>query len=172
MNFERDPRRKQEIRLRPVADSVYRQVWGESIKIQRFERDEDKILDTRFAIDVIITLPGGQILTGQEKFLSYKYASYQSVTVEYYQDARTEEHGDWFKLAVQFYFTGYATQDESGFMPWIILNWPSVVLVTYKNQLPWQQNRNKDGRARASFKFCTMSRFPTSCVIASNLSGV
>ena len=163
-DFERDPRRRQEIRGRPIADHIYRQVFGEQVGIERMERAQDTILDVRFAIDVQLTLPTGMILTGQEKFLSHKYASFRTVTVEYWQNPQTQEPGDWFHLAPQFYFAGYAAQDS--FDPWVLLDWPQVVLATHAGTLRWEGNQNKDGRARASFRFCRMDTIPDECVIA------
>jgi len=166
MSFEQNWRRKQELAGRPLADRIYCATLGDGIKISRMERDDQKVLDIKFAIDVRLTLPSGQILLGQEKFLSHKYASFQSVTVEYFQNPLTKEPGDWFKLAVQFYFVGYLTADGQEFDPWIMLNWPNVVLTTQAGQIPWQDNRNKDGKARASFRYCRMDQFPPECVIS------
>jgi len=160
LGFERDPRRQQEIRLRPRADEVYKLVWGNDIEIKRFNRDI--ILDKIFAIDVQVTLRTGQILLGQEKFLSAKYSKFNSLTVEYMQNAN--EKGDWFKLAAQFYFTGY--EAEVGFIPWVIANWPAIVLATYSGQLKWRYNDNKDGHAQADFKYVDIDTLPDNCIIA------
>lgn len=165
-NFERDPRRRQEIAGRPIADKVYRDVFGSATEIVRMEREDQKVLDIRFAIDVKLVLPSGQILLGQEKFLSHKYAKYSSVTVEYEQNQWTHEQGDWFKLCSQFYFVGYMNEQRDTFTPWIILNWPNVVLATLQKRVPWRQNKNNNGRARASFKYCGMKNFPKDCIIA------
>jgi hypothetical protein len=161
--FERDPRRQQELRCRPYADEVYRKLFGKDIDIKRFECEDNYLLDKTFAMDVQITLTSGMILTGQEKFLSQKYASYETVTIEDLQNPATGEHGDWFKMAVQFYFTGY--ENCKGFNPWILLNWPAVALATERNKVIWYSNRNKDGHARASFKCAKMKSFPADCII-------
>ena len=161
MSFERNWRRKQELVGRPIADGIYRTMFGEQVAISRMERDDQKILDVKFAIDVKLTLPTGQILLGQEKFLSHTYASFRSVTVEHFQNPLTKEPGDWFRLAVQFYFVGYLTADSQRFDPWILPNWPNVVVATCDGKIPWQDNKNKDGRARASFKWCSMPQFPS-----------
>ncbi len=164
--FERDPRRQQELRMRPVADSIYRSIFGEAATILRTERKDEYILDRQFAIDLQITLPSGLILLGQEKCLSYSYAKYRSVTVEYYQNAQTKEPGDWFKIAVQVYFVGYCALDSTGLYPWILLDWPQVVWYTHRGMIKWQDNKNKDGSARASFRWYPMDEFPSTCVIA------
>ena len=109
-DFNVDPRKIQELRCRPYADTIYRRAFGETIEIIR---DSDLVLDKEFAIDVRIKLANGMNLLGQEKFLSKKYASFASVTVEYYQNQFTKERGDWFRLGVQLYFVGY--ENDKGF---------------------------------------------------------
>jgi hypothetical protein len=165
--FEHDPRRIQEIRCRPYADTIYQSVFGKDIDIQRSDlRDTgiNNVLDREFAIDVQIKLNSGLVLLGQEKFLSNKYSKYASVTVEYYQNQFTKELGDWFKMGVQFYFTGY--EINSKLHPYIILDWPQTVLATDAGLIIWAHNSNKDGYAKASFVHYPMANFPSSCVIA------
>jgi len=83
------------------------------------------------------------------------------------QNFHTGEPGDWFKLAPQFYFVGYGTRNWDDFDPWMLFNWPAVVLATHDGDLLWQLNQNKDGRARASFKHSKMRDAPPRCIIAS-----
>lgn len=165
-NFDSNWRRKQELKMRPYADKIYRQVFGKDIEINRFERDDSHTLDIVFAIDVQIRLSSGQILLGQEKFLSHKYAGFKSLTVEYEQNPQTNEPGDWFKIATQFYFTGYMTEKEDGFEPWVIANWTTMVIDTNKGAITWTHNRNQDGYARASFVYTNMTQLPSECIIS------
>lgn len=165
-DFNKNWRRQQELKMRPYADRIYRQVFGSKIEIQRFEREEDLVLDKIYAIDVQIRLPSGQILLGQEKFLSHKFAGFKSLTVENEQDPATGERGDWFKIAAQFYFTGYMTKSEDGFDPWVLTNWTSIVIATHQGRITWQHNQNKDGYARASFVYTNMTMLPKECVIS------
>lgn len=165
--FESDPRRQQEIRLRPLANNIYRGVFGD-IGIQRYENQDNYMLDKEFAVDVKVSFPSGMILIGQEKFLSCEFAKYQSVTVEYEQNQHTGECGDWFKLGVQFYFVGYATEFEEQFDPWVLLNWPAVVLATHNKKITWRTNKNKNGRAKASFRYTNMLNIPGNCIVASS----
>src|SRR5574341_215573 len=162
--FNLDPRRQQELRLRPYADEIYRRVF-DAQAIERFDKPDNSVLDMHFAIDFKITMPNGLILNGQEKFLSAEYASYNSVTVEYEQDQSTGEQGDWFKIACQLYFTGYERQDGLGFGSWTILNWANVVMATNAGLINWRNNKNKNGRAKASFVWCPVDEFPESCVV-------
>jgi hypothetical protein len=163
-NFERDPRRKQELRGRKYADEIYVINWGD-ILIKRYEQKDNLILDQKFAIDVTITLPNGMILNGQEKFLSFKYASYGTLTVEHMQDHLTDERGDWYKLAPQFYFCAYFNNDYNGFLKYVIVNWPKLVLCTNSGVAKWHDNKNKDGRARASFRYIYFGDIPNECII-------
>jgi hypothetical protein len=166
-DFENDPRRKQELRGRPIADRVYR-YWlsSEHLGIERFNHKDDVILDRQYAIDVQLTLPGSrQILLGQEKFLSHNQEKYNSLTVEYHQNPQTEEPGDWFKLAPQFYMVGYYTKDGSNFGKVCIVNWAALVMETYKGNVNWQDNTNRDGYARASFRYVNFDDIPVSCLL-------
>jgi len=168
-NFEQNPRRKQELKGRPIADAIYQSVFGRNINITRYEHNENFILDTKFAIDVELEFPSGLIMTGQEKFLSPRFASYNSITVEYMNNpAEPIELGNWFNLAAQFYMVGYFTRDYKGFSPWVIINWLATVLNTTRGKINWRDNENKDGRALASFKYCDIQSLPPDCVVASS----
>lgn len=165
-SFDRDPRRQQELRMRPAADNIYRAVFDVT-DIQRFDDHEDRhILDRLHAIDVMLMLQNGMILTGQEKFLSPDKAKFQSLTVEYEQDQKTGEQGDWFHLASQLYFCGYADPQFTHFQSFVIVYWPMLVFETSRGAIIWQQNRNKNNFAKASFKYINFAQIPKSCLIA------
>jgi len=172
-DFEKDRRRIQELKGRPIADKIYRSFFGADIEIERRERSESHILDREFAVDVEIKLPTGHILLGQEKFLSSRYASKATVTVEYEQNQYTGEKGDWFRLAAQLYFVGYFTPDGQHFKPWILLNWPAVVLATLQGKIVWEDSQNHDGRALASFRWTKMAnlREVSGCAWVTNGTG-
>ena len=165
-NFEKDPRRIQELAGRPIADKIYKTIFGDNISIERTEKDQDLTLDKLFAIDVKLTLPSDQILLGQEKFLSQQEAKYRTITVEHYQNPLKKEHGDWFKLAAQFYFVGYFTIDKNDFDPWVLADWIQIVLNTYQNNINWRDQDNKYTKARASFRHTKMERLPKSCILS------
>jgi len=159
-DFNDDPRKQQELRCRPAADNIYRQAFGNDITILR---DSDIVLDRDFAIDVRIGLSNGMVLLGQEKFLSSRYASFGTVTIEYYQDQFTKERGDWFKIGVQIYFVGY--EHPKGFAPFVLLDWAKVTMCSDQNIIKWTHNVNKDGRAKASFAYTKIVDIPDSCII-------
>lgn len=164
-NFERNPRRMQELRGRPIADQIYKSVFGDCA-VNRTELKDNYLLDKEFAIDNVIVSSCGLILTGQEKYLSNNYAKYNSLTIEFMQNPITEERGDWYKMAVQFYFTAYFNDDNTSFCKWILVNWSSLAIKTMAGQVTWNLNCNKDGHARASFKWINFNRIPADCIIA------
>jgi hypothetical protein len=167
-NFENNSRRKQEIKGRPLADLIYHKNWdynSEGILIKRYEFDDKLILDKEFAIDVTLTLPNGMLLNGQEKYLSFKYSSFGTLTVEYMQNPQTKEKGDWFKLAPQFYFCGYFNESETDFIKYVLVDWPKLVLNSNDGLIVWYDNKNQDGNARASFRYTYFKNIPDDCII-------
>lgn len=156
---------KQEEKGRPIADKIYRKTFGNDIEISR---EKGSLLDREHAIDVKIVFSNGMVLTGQEKFLSCEQSRYRSVTVEYMQNPKLGEQGDWFKLASQFYFVGYFDEKEENFNPWILLDWPTTVIRTNLGFIKWHDQTNKNDGARASFKYAYMDEIPNVCVIDKN----
>lgn len=157
---------EQELIGRPIADEIYKDIFGFDIGIVR---DEHPYLDQELGVDVVIRLDNGLRLLGQEKFLSHEYSTFRSITVEHYQDWRTEEEGDWFRLACQFYLTGYLTEDENAFSPWMLADWTSMIIATDNCEIKWHDNKNKNGLARASFKYAIMDDLPDYCIIECSL---
>lgn len=168
MDFENNWRRKQEIKMRPLIDKIYRDVFG-NIEITRFDDYKMNVLDKEFAIDVRLTLPNKQILLGQEKSLSYQYSKFRTLTVEYYQNPSTQETGDWFKLASQIYFCGYCDEEVNSFYPWVLVDWFKLVLLTNQNKIKWFTRQNTKDNAMASFIYTKIDDLPIECLIASRL---
>lgn len=167
-DFNKNWRKKQELKGRPLADQIYANNWSyeaEGLYIKRYDKEEKLVLDKEFAIDITVTLPNGMKLNGQEKFLSYKYSSFGTLTVEYMQNPNTEEKGDWFKLAPQFYFCGYFNETETDFVKYVLVDWPKLVLYSNEGLVKWYDNKNLDGCARASFKYTYFKDIPKDCVI-------
>lgn len=154
--------------MRPVADQIYTHVFGvtnQGISRMDGQPDNRHLLDREHGIDVKLVTASGLILTGQEKFLSAGYAHFNSLTVEYQQNQHTGEKGDWFKLACQFYFAGYASVDGKCFTSWVIVDWPAMVLATKQGKIKWEGNKNRDGRAKATFKYIRFDAIPANCII-------
>jgi hypothetical protein len=74
----------------------------EEIKCTQAEFDAG--YDRALGIDVFLNFGTGMTATLQEKFLS---TTFRTVTIEYLQNWRTGEQGDWFNLKAQYYFVGY-----------------------------------------------------------------
>ena len=163
-DFAQDERRKQELAGRPIADAIYRRVL-QATSIRRFDDEaaEEHILDRKYGIDAEVKLPCGMVLTLQEKFLSHEHSRYNSVTIEHMQDPETGEVGDWGRLAAQLYFIAYYDAQGTGFEKWAILSMDGLVLATQLGKVQWTDNSNKDGHARASFRWADVARLPERC---------
>ena len=166
-SFDRHPRKLQELRGRPFADEVYKRELG-AVEISRLDQgDGDRfLLDKEFAIDVILKMPTGHQLTGQEKFLSYQYEGFNSVTVQYLEDPLTGKPGDWFTGAFQFYFVAYFNHNNTGWLKWAILNWVNIVLATRDGDVLWHDQENKYSDAKSTLRWCKVDLLPIDCVVA------
>jgi len=170
--FEKTQRRRQDRRLRPAADRLYREIWGDGIGIVRlgdaaWPADWD-VLDKALGIDTIIKFQNGLIGTVQEKFLSHSCAGYRSLTVAY-RNQFTGTELSWFKLATQFFFVGYESGDKEGqFGLWALVNWPALLLATNAGLVAWRTNQSKTGYT-ASFRYCIIDEIPVHCIVASSL---
>jgi len=92
-------------------------------KIDRFSKASDMfVLDQQFAIDLRVRLQNGSQLTGQEKALTYPNYKYRTFTVEFWQNRYTQERGEFFKIASQFYLHGYSDETGLGFIEWKIID--------------------------------------------------
>lgn len=155
-------------RLWPVANIIYRQIFPSLLdgydELRVTKEAFDAGYDRMLGVDVFLEFDNGQQLTMQEKFL---FTSFNTVTVEHYQNWETEEPGDWFNLKNQLYFVGYDfPKTGKRFTSWIMLDWPMVVKLTTDGALRWRQNQNERDGARSDFKYLKMDRFPDSCIIA------
>lgn len=164
--FENNPRKKQELSMRDKADLLYKTLLPNLKSIIRYDQAEKFILDKEHGIDAVLIFNNQQLITLQEKFLSHQYAKYKSLTVEYEQNPQTHEMGDWIKLACQMYFTGYINERGDAFEFYVLVDFARLVIETQKGNAAWRQNANRDGHARASFKYIHFDAIPSSCIIA------
>lgn len=134
----------------------YREI---KVSLDEFKAGYDKFL----GIDVFLNFQNGMSLTLQEKFL---FTRFKTVTVEYYNDPRKKEKGDWFEMRAQLYFVGYDRIKAYSFQDWILLNWPAVVMETQKRKIAWQILGNKRDSAKANFKYTKFSGFTDLCIVA------
>ncbi len=162
-------------RMRPIADDIYRAVFPNIVSITRFDKDAERhILDFNYAIDVELKLVNGMVITGQEKFREYsewmEEKQISDVTVEYYNDPYLKIEGDWFNMAAQIYFVGFASMDEKKFTRWILLDWIRVVVQANLTLIKWGMIQNRPP-AKANAKYAPFSSFDKYCVIASSDGG-
>jgi hypothetical protein len=153
-DFESNARRKAELASRPYIDEVYRKVYPvQSITRVDAQSDERlRYMDKYLHIDTIVTLAGGEHISFQEKSLGYDKNQFNTVTLEYYNDPKTREPGDYFLCEAQAYFCGYLNADGQGFCKWWILDMLKLrEFILSKGGVSWAEqfmNRNKvSGRA-------------------------
>ena len=146
----------------PACDDIYRKVFN----AKEIRRNQDTALDMDLGIDVIITLPSGSILTGQEKALSHKFASYDTFTMEFYQNRDIKEPGEFFKIASQFYLSGYINEQQNAFTSWHIINLCN--LIRWLGEYPTSQYEkvSKPSTGYASFLAIPYKNIPIDCIIA------
>ena len=167
-DFSNNWRKKQELRGRPFADQIYHE-YLKAINVKRFELEDESAkahpLDANFAIDVELLLESGQKLMGQEKFLSYEFMSYNTVTEEYMQDWQEAVAGDWFKLCCQFYFIAYFNEVGNSFCKWAILDMLRLAIATDRGKIVWEEKSNKQDGAKASLVAANVARLPDDCIL-------
>jgi len=159
-----------QLQMRPIADKLYRQVWGNDIVINRASNSSfpHPDLDRLLAIDVRITKPNGLVQTGQEKFRRpQRNRYYGDLTIEYMQKPNSNETGDWFRFGGQWYFCGIATEDYNGFRPWVIVDWRQLQEKTEQGYIKWRINQNKE-HGLSNFACVRMKELPPDVVIDSS----
>lgn len=125
--------------------------------------------DYALGIDLIFTFADGQETTMQEKFLTYHEST---VTVEYMQNPKTGEQGDWFKMKPDYYFVGYHRDPRPReFQEWCLLNWPLTRQMSQQGKIDWLLRANKYDGAQANFKYVHFSKIPPDCVVHGQWSG-
>lgn len=163
MTFKETAEYKQSVSMNPHCNDIYYKVFN----AQKIKRTSDTPLDTQFAIDVIVELLNGSILTGQEKALSYSYAKYDTFTMEFYQNRNTKERGEFFKIASQFYLSGYINHSSNGFASWKIINIPNFVLwINSAYNLEQLELKAIPSSGLASFIAIPYREIPEHCYIA------
>lgn len=123
------------IRMRPHAVAIYKELFPGCEVVDKPRGDDDKPdpLDQAYGIDCELALPSGQTVTLQEKFRKYKFLVHPALQVEQGTPDFTQEYmnaagtpykseGEWFHLAAQFYFYGWATGREDAFEKWVMLD--------------------------------------------------
>lgn len=162
-SFEQTREYKQSKSMNPHCDEIYYNVFNAT----KVKRTKDTPLDMEFAIDVVVSLANGSIITGQEKALSYSNIKYGTLTMEFYQNRNTKERGEFFKIASQFYLSGYANSSLNGFASWHILD--MVRLIPWINSaynLEQLETMSKPSSGLASFIAIPYEDIPEYCYLA------
>lgn len=93
------------------------------------DSDQPHVLDQEFAIDKLIVLKSGHWISIQEKFRKNIFLTDPKYQVESGTPDFTQEYkngnntlGEWFKLAAQIYFYGWANKEETDFEKFVIVD--------------------------------------------------
>jgi hypothetical protein len=165
-NFDQTPEVILSNNMRGACDRVLNHCFSPK-QIKRFTRDDELfVLDKHFHIDLVLTLPNGSQLTGQEKTLSNKFYSFRTFTMEFYQNRYTKEPGEFFHIASQFYLHGYAHKNQKNFVEWMIVD--LLLLLDWLKSKPIEdlekQTRSSEG-SRASFFYIPYDTIPKEFIL-------
>ena len=144
----------------PYQNIIYHNVFDISA-INRFQREDNIILDRQYHIDVELVLTNGIKLLGQEKALRYKFSHYNTFTIEFYQNRHTKEMGEFFNLGAQFYLHGYWNKDETGFLKWYFIKIFDFLTFLKKQPIKSLESHTKPSTSRASFYYMNYNDIPS-----------
>lgn len=150
-------------KLRPYVVNVYRDLF-KACTVQDLKRTNGNphILDRMFGIDTVITLSSGATMTVQEKCrenlaLTARHLRVESYCPDFTQEYRNaagtphESDGEWFHLAAQLYFYGWATAQADGLAAWVLLDVLRYKLIVERagglGALGIKRNNTAHGRA-------------------------
>jgi hypothetical protein len=157
--FNNHPRTQQDRLHRVLANVIYQSIFGE-VEIQRIDEMQVDDLFRRaldeLGVDYCIVFDNGTLLSGQEKYLSYKCRTYNTVTISVHS---------WNHCAAQIYFCGYLTEKGDGFDPWAILDWAKTMMATSRGKIHWALTDSHD--RYPSFYGASLDLIPKDCIIAS-----
>ena len=161
-----------EEKMRPCVDRIYNERFKNIKSIDRVERDDPKsndlMLDIKYGIDTKITFEDGSILTFQEKVRKFRYISFNDFTFEYYNDPDDKIFGEWFYLASQLYFYGYANENDDDIIYYYIIDVPRFRLFLNDEgsiyNRKWRLEKNAYP-AMANFLPIPFEMIPDDCII-------
>lgn len=154
------------IAAEPTQDEVYEQVFGRGVQIRREHRGSD--LDRLNHIDVTLLLRHGQKIRGQEKALRADKVTFNTVTIEYWQNRHTRDKGEFFHLDSHFYLSGYLDETETHYTQWIVVD---VLRLHQWICQTWSESKILDhirptSHSNASFLAIPVDEIPDGCIIA------
>lgn len=162
-----------EEQMSPYIDNIYKQLFKGLKEINRScsnkKNDIQMFMDKELGIDTTLKFQDGTFLTFQEKTRLNNYLSFNDFTFEYYNDPSTGEQGEWFKLASQYYFYGFANKENKGYEKFYILNVPEFRLFL-KNDVGIEELERKYLKqnkppAKANFFFIPFKIIPDKCIL-------
>jgi hypothetical protein len=175
-NFYQTPEWRQSMKMRPACNRVLKYVFGvKDDDIIRFENKEGgvHVLDQEFAIDLKVKIKNNMQLSGQEKALTYENYKWKTFTIEFYQNRFTKEPGEWFKIASQFYLSGYSDKSGIRFIEWKIIKMFDFMLWQRQFSINYLESITKPStRSNANFlpiKYCDI---PEKCIYAKYKNGI
>lgn len=133
-SFQRLSTEQFRIKMRPHAIAIYNTIFhGSRLEDLREQGVRVHILDKTFGIDTLWNLPSGQSFTLQEKYRANQFLVNRRLqedppqpdfTQEYKNAVGTqfEAEGEWFRLAAQLYFYGWANATSDGFARWVLID--------------------------------------------------
>ena len=104
-------------KMQEYANLIYRSMWN----ISGIQRNLGE-LDKERGIDIKLTLESGLTIDIQEKFRRNHYIKFWQFTIEYKNDPRKNEPGEFYKLAANYYFYSYSNIKENGFKYWWLID--------------------------------------------------
>lgn len=162
-----------EEKMTPCIDNIYNKLFSNLEIISRSSREtttDAKVLflDKEMAIDTFLHFNDGTVITMQEKTRKNYYLRYDDFTFEYYNDPNSKEEGEWFKLAAQLYFYGFANEFENSYDKFYIINVPEFRLFL-KNKIGIKTLEAKYLRynkppAKANFFCIPFNIIPDHCI--------
>lgn len=168
------PEKRFEENMQQHIDEIYRSVFTGLCGIERstqesFDNNElAAIYDRDMAIDTILRFEDGSVLTMQEKSRKDIYRKYQEFTFEYYSNRHVGNEGQWFKIASQLFFYGYANAEENGYTDWWIINLPVLRIYLTKHvgidELK-RRHYKTNSPANSDFFYYKFSAMPSGCIL-------
>lgn len=163
-NFEE----KMTLHIDKIYNELFKTKLKNIIRNANSPTNENLFMDKSLGIDTQLIFKDNSKITVQEKTRKiYYFEKYNDFTFEYYNDPKTKEPGEWFKLASQLYFYGFSNVDETGYIKFYILDILKLrMALLYKvgiTKLLKDHLQQNKGSCRASFfsiPFSLLRTFP------------
>lgn len=116
----------------PIVIKKVKEIIPSVEHVECLPKIEDQlVIDREFHIDVIISYANGVSKGMQFKVLSPHYSKYGTFTVEFYQNHRTKEKGEFFHCFAELWFHGYFNSDYTA----LCNQWDLIKFLEYREYL-------------------------------------